>query len=184
MKMLYKIGLFFALLIFASNVFAQKSEREDGVEFYNKGEYQKAVETLQKVVEADEKDKKSWLYLGMSLAQMKKKSEAVKAFQKADKIPNTDKKPETNQTEINVISKPRPSYTDSARMNQEQGTVKLAVEFGADGKIKEIFPFEKLLYGLTENCVEAVRRIKFEPATNDDKPISAIMIISYNFTIY
>ena len=178
MKMLYKISLLFALLISASNVFAQPSERENGVEFYNNGEYQKAVETLKKVVKADEKDKKSWLYLGMSLAQIKKKSEAVKAFQKVDKIPNADEKSETNQTGIKIISKPRPSYTDSARMNQEQGTVKLAVEFGADGKIKEIFPFEKLLYGLTENSVEAVRRIKFEPATKDDKPISAIMIIN------
>ena len=138
MKTLYKITLLIILMFFAGTIFAQNDELEKGIELYNKGEYQKAAETLQKTVETDEKDRKAWLYLGMSETKLKNKSKAVKAFQKADKISDREKESDETQTKLKIILKPRVSYTDSARMNQTQGTIKLAVEFGADGEIKTI----------------------------------------------
>ena len=186
MKTLYKITLFFALLFAANSIFAQpETEREKGFEFYNKGEYQNAVETLGKIVETDEKDRKSWLYLGMSYARLKNEKQAVKAFKKADKIRTEEPvKSDEKLTPLKITSKPRANYTDSARMNMVQGTIKLAVEFGADGKIKAIIPFQKLPDGLTENCVEAAKNIKFEPAAKNGQAFSTIGILSYSFTIY
>lgn len=183
MKTLYKITLLFIFLFSVSNIFAQQTDREKGIGFYNNGEYQKAVETLQKIVETDKEDKQSWLYLGMSQAQLKNKSQAAKSFKIADKITDEEKQV-ANQTKLKIVSKPRAAYTDEARSSQTQGTIKLAVEFGADGSIKAIFPFQTLPYGLTENCVESVKNIKFEPATKSGKAYSMVKILSYSFTIY
>jgi tetratricopeptide (TPR) repeat protein len=187
MKKLYRGALFFGLLFSASVCFAQsESELEKGVGFYEKGDYQKAVETLQKLVETDENDRKAWLYLGMSEAKLKNKSNAVKAFKKAFKIRKDDAEETSDaaQTKTKTISKPRAEYTESARNNMTQGTIKLAVEFGADGKIKEVFAFQTLPDGLTETCVKAAWGIKFEPGKKDGKPYSTIAIVTYDFRIY
>lgn len=185
MKRLYNTALFFVLLCSAVSAgLAQESEREKGIELYNKGEYQKAAETLHKAVEADEEDKNAWLYLGLSQARLKKQSQAVKALNKADKISAKKKESAEAQAQVKITSKPRPMYTDSARMNQVQGKIKIAVEFGADGNIKGVFPFQTLSDGLTQQAVEAVKKIKFEPAMKDGKAYSTIGILTYQFTIY
>lgn len=112
----------------------------------------------------------------------------MEAFNKADKIPYKKRAAsvfaedvKTNDKKIKFISKPRVNYTDLARDNGAQGTVKLAVEFGADGKIKFIFPFKKLGYGLTENAILAAGKIKFEPEIKNGNPVNSIAIIEYSF---
>jgi tetratricopeptide (TPR) repeat protein len=186
MKTLYKITLFLTLLFSSGLVFAQsEGEFEKGVGLYNQGDYQKAGETLQKLVETDKENRKAWLYLGMSLMRQKENSKAVKAFQKADKIADEkDAKPDAGATKVNITSKPLAAYTTGARQAEIQGTVKLAVEFGADGSILSVVAFQSLPGGLTQNCIESAKRIKFETAKKDGKPYSTIGIVEYKFTIY
>lgn len=166
------------ILAFSTAVFAQQSEREKAVELYQKGDYQNAAESLQKVVEADKKDREAWLFLGMALAKQKQKKSALKAFRQADKLK------ENSNSSFKITTKPRVSYTDSARQNQTQGIIKLVIEFGADGKIKSIIPLQVLPNGLTENAINAAQGIKFEPAVKDGKPITTVKIIFYTFEIY
>ena len=185
MKKLFKITLFFTLSFAAGNLFAQQDERDKGIEFYNKGEYQQAAEILQKAIETDDQDRKSWLYLGMSYANLKNDKQAVKAFKKADKIElKAPTEADAKETSVKITSKPQVRYTDTARMNNVQGTVKLAVEFGADGMIKSVYAFQKLPDGLTENSIETAKKVKFEPATKDGKAVSSIGILFYSFSIY
>ncbi len=122
----------------------------------------------------------------MSYARLKNGKQTGKSFERADKIKikELEKTVSENTTVLKITSKPRVAYTETARMNLVQGTVKIAVEFGADGEIKFILPFRTLPYGITEGCVEAVKKIKFEPATENGKSVSSISIISYSFTIY
>lgn len=185
---IYKsILLFTFVLLLKSFVFAQ-TEGQDGIELYNQGELKGAIEFLQKVVEINDEDYKAFLYLGAAFVKTKDEKRAMEAFKKADKIP-FDKRAasilaedvKTNDKKIKFISKPRVSYTDLARDNGEQGTVKLAVEFGADGKIKFIFPFRKLGCGLTENAIFAASRIKLKPAIKNGNPVNSIAIVEYSF---
>ena len=168
------------ILIFVISASAQ-TQSESGIEFYRNGEYQKASEILQKAVEVDKKNIESWLFLGMSFARLKMKREAVDAFNKADKL--MTKEWAANEDNVKITEKPRPSYTDAARSNLTQGLVAIAVEFGADGKIKYAFLVRTLPNGLTENAVEVLRKIKFNPAVKDGKPVTAIRIIEYSFSI-
>ncbi len=83
-----------------------------------------------------------------------------------------------------IKEKPQPSYTDVARQNSTQGKMKIAVEFGKDGKLKFAYVIKGLPNGLTENCIEVLKKIKFEPGKKDEKPVSVVSIIEYSFTIY
>lgn len=178
----YKFILVFVfVLLFASFTFAQ-TESNKGIELYEKGEYETAVEYLQKAVETDKKDRNSWLYLGMSFARLKKVGEAVSAFKKADEVPIKDS--HGNEKAVKITAKPRANYTDSARQNNTSGTVALAVEFGADGTIKSIILVQGLPNGLVEQTISAARKIKFEPAIKNGKPVAAIGIVKYSFVIY
>jgi hypothetical protein len=92
--------------------------------------------------------------------------------------------PDPNLTPLKIMSKPRPTYTDSARTNNVQGTVKLVVLFGANGKIGNIMPLTTLANGLTEQSIAAARKIQFEPAKKDGKPIAVVKLVEYTFSIY
>jgi hypothetical protein len=47
-----------------------------------------------------------------------------------------------------------------------------------------VTPVYSLPDGLTEKAMAAALNIRFEPATKDDKPVSVIRNIEYNFSIY
>ncbi|MGI8639118.1 MAG: energy transducer TonB [Pyrinomonadaceae bacterium] len=85
---------------------------------------------------------------------------------------------------IKFISKPRAGYTDQARTNQIQGTVRLRVTFLPSGQIGSITPVSGLPYGLTEQAIAAARQIRFEPAKKNGVPITSAFVVEYNFNIY
>lgn len=181
-----KLSILISMLIFvfSFSVFAQEAENErvKGIELYKQGEFQKAVESLEKAVEIDKSNQESLLYLGMSYARLKLDDKAVRALKKADKLPLRIFG--KNEKDIVIISKPRPGYTDEARMNSVQGTVAIAIEFKPDGTLGNGFLVAGLPSGLTRESVKALAKIKFQPATKDDNPVLTIKIIKYSFTIY
>ena len=87
-------------------------------------------------------------------------------------------------TRARIISKPEPLYTERARRNQTRGTVTLRMVLGADGVVRHILVVRRLPDGLTENAINAARRIKFIPATKDGRPVSQYVTIQFNFNIY
>lgn len=85
---------------------------------------------------------------------------------------------------LDIISKPRPSYTDAARQNNVQGTVILRVTFLASGQIGGISAVKGLPNGLTEQAIAAARRISFSPKKIDGVGQSVTRQIEYTFSIY
>jgi len=92
---------------------------------------------------------------------------------------NTDEK-----TSLNILSKPRSSYTDLARQNNVQGTIVIAAVFSSEGKIKNVFILKGLGSGLDQSAVNAARRIRFKPATLKGQPVAVIRILQYKYSIY
>jgi len=87
-------------------------------------------------------------------------------------------------TKPRILSKPEPTYTDAARNAQVEGTVVLRAILAADGKVKNILVLSLLPNGLTERSINAARKIKFEPATKDGRPVSMLVQLEYNFNLY
>jgi tetratricopeptide (TPR) repeat protein len=87
-------------------------------------------------------------------------------------------------TKAIITSKPEPGFTQEAREHNTTGTVRLRAVLGADGRVTHIIPIKRLPNGLTERCIEAARRIRFQPATFNGQPVSQFVILEYNFNIY
>lgn len=85
---------------------------------------------------------------------------------------------------LKILAKPKPSYTDSARQNQVQGTVILRVTFLASGGIGSISPVKGLPNGLTEQAIAAARSIRFEPAKRNGIGQTVTKQVEYTFSIY
>jgi TonB family protein len=90
---------------------------------------------------------------------------------------------------LKILSKPLAAYTDAARMNNIQGAVQVKVTFMANGKIGKISDIPKnggILRnsGLVKAAMEAAKKIRFEPAMKNGKPVTAVKIIEYTFTLY
>ncbi len=98
--------------------------------------------------------------------------------QKSTKISSSETKP------LQVISKPKPNYTDAARQNQVQGKVMLRVTFLASGQIGKISPITSLRDGLTEETIAAAKLIKFKHEMGNKIPITVTKTVGYNFTLY
>src|SRR6266478_5309561 len=82
-----------------------------------------------------------------------------------------------------VKRKPEPEYTDEARLHRIEGSVVLRCVFAATGEVKNVHVVSGLPYGLTEAAIAAGKRIKFQPAVKDGKPVSYWMELVYNFRI-
>jgi len=83
-----------------------------------------------------------------------------------------------------IISKPKASYTDAARSNNVQGTVRLKVTLLASGQVGGVSPITQLPYGLTEQAIAAAKQIKFEPKKVNGVAVPTIVTVEYNFNIY
>jgi len=178
--------LFHSLMVvalFTLSVFAQSDvSRDEGIAAYRSGDFDRAASSLQKAVKTDESNKLAWLYLGAAFVKLGKEKEASIAFKNS--LVDYKGPTENLDQDVKVGLKQRAQYTDQARQNQVQGTVRVVVEFGADGKIGFIFPFQTLPDGLTGNVVNVAKLIQFEPAKSGNHAVTTVKVESYNFNIY
>ncbi len=117
----------------------------------------------------------------------KNQRESVKAFAdyyRKRKALGEGDEDEENSTDLKVLTKPKPRYTNLARRSSIGGIVKVLTIFKSDGRIGDTLVLEGLGYGLDKQAVKAVKEIKFEPAMKDNKPITSVKIVQYSFTIY
>ncbi|HYN85622.1 MAG TPA: TonB family protein [Pyrinomonadaceae bacterium] len=83
-----------------------------------------------------------------------------------------------------ILSKPDPGYTEEARKNQVQGTVRVRAVLTASGRVTNISVIKGLPDGLSQKTVEAARRVLFRPAQKDGRAVSQWIVLEYNFNIY
>lgn len=83
-----------------------------------------------------------------------------------------------------VVTKPEPSYTDSARQGRIRGAVVLKVVFASTGGVTNIQVVSGLPFGLTEQAVAAAKQIRFVPAVKNGQFVSTQLQLEYNFNLY
>lgn len=74
-------------------------------------------------------------------------------------------------TDVEILEKPKPDYTDEARSLRIEGDVVLHVTFGASGTIVVHGVLEGLGHGLDDAAMAAARKIKFKPARRNGEPV-------------
>lgn len=98
--------------------------------------------------------------------------------------PDPTPAPTPGYSRMMIRSKPRPSYTDIARIYDIQGTVILRAEFRSDGSIAFDKVIKPLPFGLTKAATKALSKIRFDPEMRDGKPASVTKNVEYTFTIF
>ena len=74
--------------------------------------------------------------------------------------------------------------TPAARDHEVEGTAILSVIVGADGELSDLLVLRGLPYGVTANCLIALKKCKFTPAMKDGKPVSVRTSVEFEFKTY
>jgi TonB family protein len=104
-----------------------------------------------------------------------------------DKKPASTPPSALTQTSIvkpRVTYRENAKYTEEARENVIHGTVALNVIFGVDGTISGVRVTSGLPYGLTESAIDAVGKVRFEPAIKNGEPATVRGTIEFTFHLY
>src|SRR5215203_3036306 len=109
------ISLIFLSAIF---IFAQK-ERDKGIEFYKKGDYESAIKYLSLVESVNKKDGDFWYLLGMSYFKISRFDASRRALEKAVKLKPQDSEFRTNLAFANL---------EAYRLKQAENEVKKAIK--------------------------------------------------------
>jgi TonB family protein len=70
-----------------------------------------------------------------------------------------------------VVSRPKPAYTEEARLAKLEGGVLLSLVVGSDGVVRDIHVARPLGLGLDESAVENVRSWQFKPGAKNGVPV-------------
>jgi TonB family protein len=84
-------------------------------------------------------------------------------------------------TQVEILYKPKPVYTDEARRLNIEGEVLLEVVFGASGDLHVNRVVRGLGHGLDEAALGAANRIKFKPAQRNGSPVDSLSIVHVMF---
>lgn len=94
---------------------------------------------------------------------------------------------DANQSPIDVpleiLSKPAPSYSESARTNGIEGEIVLEVEFASNGSSRVRRIVRGLGFGLDERAVAAIEQVRFTPAQSRGIPVSIVVQVSVTFRL-
>ena len=99
----------------------------------------------------------------------------------AAKVAQADSGPATTQVEI--ISKPSPVYTQEARQLKLEGEVLLEVLFGANGQLHVNRVVRGLGHGLDEAAMTAASQMRFKPAQRLGSPVDSTAIVHVVFQL-
>lgn len=76
-------------------------------------------------------------------------------------------------TPVNILSKPRPQYTEEARRQKIEGEVLLQVVFTAEGRVEVKGVVKGLGHGLDEAAVRAAQQIRYTPAKRGGQAVDS-----------
>ena len=86
-------------------------------------------------------------------------------------------------TPVEILFKPRPTYTAEARSLKVEGEVALQVVFLASGTIRVLRVVRGLGHGLDEAAQQAAEQVRFKPATRGGTPVDTSATIRITFEL-
>ena len=86
-------------------------------------------------------------------------------------------------TPVEILSKPKPVYTEEARRLGLQGEVLVQVLFAANGQAQVLRVVQGLGHGLDEAAVNAAGKIRFKPAQQNGRPVDSTAVVHVVFEL-
>ena len=79
---------------------------------------------------------------------------------------------------------PELEYADKARKKKIQGTVMVSIVITPESTVRDAKVVTSLDKYLDQKALEAVSKWKFQPATQDGKPVALRTVVEINFHLY
>ncbi len=86
-------------------------------------------------------------------------------------------------SEVEILSKPRPAYSEEARRRKIEGEVLVEVVFMASAKVRVLRVVQGLGHGMDEAAIQAAANIRFKPAERDGRPVDSPAIVRILFKL-
>lgn len=86
-------------------------------------------------------------------------------------------------TEPVPLGDEKPPYPEEAKKNEIEGPVRLKVTVDATGVVENVVIISGPGYGLNEAAREAIKKVKFKPATKGGEPVGYTLVYTYNFLL-
>ncbi len=86
-------------------------------------------------------------------------------------------------TPVEILSKPKPVYTEEARHLGLQGEVLVQVLFAADGQAHVLGVVQGLGHGLDQAAANAASQIRFKPAQQSGRPVDSTATVHVVFQL-
>jgi TonB family protein len=86
-------------------------------------------------------------------------------------------------TEVEILLKPRPAYTEEARRLKIEGEVLVKILFAASGDVKVLGVEKGLGHGLDEAAVQAAANIRFKPAKRGGVAVDSTAVARITFQL-
>ncbi len=125
------------------------------------------------VTGADEAVPSRDLFLPVSLVVLETQSQAVPAGSRES----------AGVTQLRLLSRVEPNYTEEARRARLQGTVLLSIEVWEDGRAHNIRVTRGLGLGLDEEAIAAVKQWRFQPGMKDGEPVRVAAQVEVTFRL-
>ena len=78
-------------------------------------------------------------------------------------------------TQMAVLKEPlQVSYTAEAIQNKVEGKIVLQLVVCSNGRVSDITVDDSLPFGLTERAIEAIRKVRFQPALLGTQPVTVM----------
>lgn len=86
-------------------------------------------------------------------------------------------------TEVEILFKPRPAYTEEARKLKIEGEVLVEVLFKASGEVRVLRVAKGLGHGLDEAAAQAAANIRFKPAERSGMAVDSAAVAHITFQL-
>jgi TonB family protein len=86
-------------------------------------------------------------------------------------------------SQVTILFKPRPAYSEEARKLRIEGSVLLEVIFARSSQVRVLRVMRGLGHGLDENAADAARGIRFRPAQRNGEPVDSIATVEITFQL-
>jgi len=86
-------------------------------------------------------------------------------------------------TQVEILFKPNPTYTEEARRLRLEGEVLLEVSFGASGQLQVNRVVRGLGHGLDEAAIAAANRMRFKPAQRNGQAVDSTAVVHVVFQL-
>jgi len=88
-----------------------------------------------------------------------------------------------NTKPVEILSKPKPAYTDEGRRLKIEGEVLVEAVFTASGQLQVRRVVKGLGHGLDESALRAAQQIRFRPALRDGAPYDSTALVHIVFEL-